>query len=161
MKTIEQQQRTQAKTKILVVDDHPIVRQGLTQLIDHETDLTVTAQAETALIALNVVDSRHIDLAIIDISLIGSDGIDLAREIKSRHPNIPILMLTMHDEPLFAERAFLAGAQGYILKREAPGKIIDAIRIILDGKRYVTQEVAQKLSENNMWHDIDKESPSD
>jgi DNA-binding NarL/FixJ family response regulator len=141
------------KTRILLVDDHPIVRQGLTQLIDHESDLTVIAQAETANLAMQAVETHHIDLAIIDISLVGSNGIDLAKEIKARYPKLPVLMLTMHDEPIFAERAFQAGARGYILKREAPGKIISAIRIMLAGRQYITREVAQKITNNDTWQD--------
>jgi len=154
MNATDQRPATRAKTRILLVDDHPIVRQGLTQLIDHESDLTVTAQAETHSLAMQAVETQHIDLAIIDISLVGSNGIDLAKEIKTRYPKLPVLMLTMHDEPIFAERAFLAGARGYILKREAPGKIIGAIRIMLAGRQYITKEVAQKLGNNDTWQDM-------
>jgi DNA-binding NarL/FixJ family response regulator len=151
MSTSEKHHAAKAKTKILLVDDHPIVRQGLTQLIDHESDLSVAAQTDSEKVAIHAVETKNIDLAIIDISLVGFNGIDLAKKIKKRFPGLPVLMLTMHDEPIFAERAFHAGARGYILKREAPGKIITAIRIMLAGRQYITREVAQKLTKNDTW----------
>ncbi len=134
------------KKYILVVDDHPILRQGLKQLIDHEPDLVVCAEAEDAENALNQIERHNIDLAIVDISIIGTDGIGLTGQIKTRYPQIPVLILTMHDELLYAKRAFRAGAEGYVEKREAADTIITAIRKILGGEKYISKQMAEKIS---------------
>ena len=124
------------KTRILVVDDHPVVRQGLTSLINLESDLGVCAQAENAVQALEVIEKEKVDLAIVDISLGGTNGIRHTEQIKSTHPHLPVLILTIHNEDLYAERALQAGAKGYVNKHEAAETIITAIRLILSGKEY-------------------------
>jgi DNA-binding NarL/FixJ family response regulator len=132
------------KTKILIVDDHPILRRGLMQIINEEPDLEVYAEAENAAQAIEVLERQPIDLAIVDISLDGIDGIDLTAKIKSEHPHIPVLVLTMHEEREYAKRAFGAGAKGYVTKHENAETIIAAIRLVLLGKSYVSEIMTQK-----------------
>lgn len=130
------------KTRILVVDDHAVIREGLTLLINQEADLVVSAQAENAEDALDILRKQPLDLAIVDISLDGTNGIQLTEKIKSQYPHLPVLILTMHDEALYAKNAFEAGARGYITKREAADTIITAIRLILSGKNYMSGKLA-------------------
>jgi DNA-binding NarL/FixJ family response regulator len=132
-------------TKILVVDDHPIVRQGLAQLIDEEPDLDVYAQAEEAHEAMSIIKHRRPDLVIVDISLKETSGLELIKDIKATYPNLPVLALSMHDESLYAERSLRAGARGYVMKTEATAKVVDAIRKILSGRIYVSDNVAGKM----------------
>jgi DNA-binding NarL/FixJ family response regulator len=133
------------KTRILVVDDHAIVREGLSLLINQELDLVVCAKAENAEDALDSLETEEIDLAIVDISLEGRSGLQLTEQIKSRYPNLPVLILTMHDEALYAKRAFQAGAKGFITKHEAAETIVAAIRLMLAGKDYISETMTQKL----------------
>lgn len=133
------------KTRILVVDDHTVVRQGLTLLINQEPDLVVCAEAENATQALEAIEKKQIDLAIVDISLDGTNGIQLTEKIKSQRPHLPVLILTMHDEALYAKRAFQAGAEGYVTKHEAAETIITAIRLMLSGKDYIGERMAQRF----------------
>ncbi len=146
MKNHNQFDKNQNKINILVVDDHPILRQGLRQLINHEPDLVVCAEAENAEHALVEIERHDVDLAIVDISIIGTDGVQLTGQIKMRHPQIPVLILTMHDELLYAKRAFRAGAEGYVEKRGAAETIIIAIRTVLRGEKYVSKQMAEKIS---------------
>ncbi len=134
-----------SKTKILVVDDHPIVRQGLAQLIDEEPDLDVYAQAEEAHEAMSIIKQRRPDLVIVDISLKETSGLELIKDIKAAYPNLPVLALSMHDESLYAERSLRAGARGYVMKTEATVKVVDAIRKILSGRIYVSDNIAGKM----------------
>ena len=135
MKEKEENQNI-GKTRILIVDDHPVVRQGVTCLINMESDLVVCAEAENATQALEVLEKGTIDLAIVDVSLDGTNGIQLTEKIKSNCPGLPVLILTIHDERDYAERALEAGAKGYVNKREAAETIIAAIRLVLSGKQY-------------------------
>src|SRR4029077_2166210 len=107
------------KARVLLVDDHPIVRQGLGQLINEEADLSVVSEAEDFQQALSALESTPVDVAIVDISLKERSGIELIKEIRARKPDLPILVLSMHDESLHAERVLRAGAKGYIMKQEA------------------------------------------
>jgi DNA-binding NarL/FixJ family response regulator len=132
------------KTRILVVDDHAIVRQGLTRLIEAECDLQVCSEAENAVQALEAVEKQQFDLAIVDISLEGTSGLELTERMKLRCPNLIVLVLSMHDGLLYAQRALRAGAAGYIAKYEAAEKIITAIRRVLSGKIYVSDSRAVK-----------------
>ncbi|MHC4544785.1 MAG: response regulator [Planctomycetota bacterium] len=134
-----------SKSRILIVDDHTVVRQGLTLLIDQEPDLVVCAEAENATEALETIERQHVDLAIVDISLDGPNGIQLTERIKSQNPHLPVLVLTMHDEELYVKRAFQAGAKGYITKHEAAETIITAIRLMLSGKDYISETMKQKF----------------
>lgn len=133
------------RTKILVVDDHPIVRQGLSLLINQEEDLQVCGEAENAHEALNAIESLEPDMAIVDISLEGVNGVELIKNIKARFPGLLILVLSMHDESLYAERALRAGANGYIMKQEANEKVMEAIRQVLAGEIYVSDKLASKM----------------
>jgi len=133
------------KSGILIVDDHAVVRQGLTLLINQEPDLMVCAEAENANKALETIEKQQVDLAIIDISLEGPNGIQLTERIKSQHPNLPVLVLTMHDEEIYVKRAFQAGAKGYVTKHEAAETVITAIHLILSGKDYISETMKQKF----------------
>ncbi|MGA9356423.1 MAG: response regulator transcription factor [Terriglobales bacterium] len=134
-----------AKQRILVVDDHPIVRQGLALLINREADLVVCGEAEEATGAIHVLASSHPDVLILDISLNGPDGLDLLKTIRTTHPALPVLILSMHDESIYAERALRAGANGYIMKQEATEKVLVAVRRILSGEIYVSDRIANKM----------------
>ncbi len=131
--------------KILIVDDHPIVRQGLSDLIEQEPDLTVCGQAETARKAMVAIKDLAPDLIVLDISLKDSSGIDLIKDIGAQLEDVAILVLSMHDESLYAERVIRAGARGYIMKAEAPDKVISAIHKVLSGQVYVSNEMAARM----------------
>jgi DNA-binding NarL/FixJ family response regulator len=139
------QNQTVAKKRILVVDDHPIVRQGLALLINREPDMLVCGEAEEAMGALHVLASAHPDVLIVDISLTGPDGLDLLKTIRTTHPTLPVLILSMHDESIYAERALRAGANGYIMKQEATEKVLVAVRRILSGEIYVSDLIANQM----------------
>ncbi len=133
------------KSKILIVDDHPIVRQGLAELVNHENDLAVCGQAEDAHQAMKAIKELRPDMAVVDISLRETSGIELIKDINVQYPDLPVLALSMHDESLYAERALRAGAKGYIMKAEATEKVITAIREILNGEIYVSDKMATKM----------------
>jgi DNA-binding NarL/FixJ family response regulator len=143
--TLKTQSPAAAKRRILVVDDHPIVRQGLALMLNREADLVVCGEAEDANGAMLVMTSAHPDVLILDISLNGPDGLDLLKTIRTTHPTLPVLILSMHDESIYAERALRAGANGYIMKQEATEKVLVAVRRILNGEIYVSDRVANKL----------------
>ncbi|MFN7141356.1 MAG: response regulator, partial [Limisphaerales bacterium] len=136
---------TQKKNTILVVDDHQLFREGLSQMINRESDLQVTAEAADDVSALEAMEKHHPDMAIIDISLAGSNGIDLIKRIRLTDTETPILVLSMHDESLYAERALRAGANGYIMKQEANRKVRDAIRQVLSGEIYLSEKMSSQL----------------
>ena len=131
-------------TRILIVDDHAIVRQGLIKLIGTETDLKVCFEAENANSAMEAMDTQEFDLAIVDISLEGINGLELTEKMKLRHPEMIVLILSMYDGLFYAQRALRAGASGYVAKYEAAEKIISAIRQVLSGKTYVSDSRAVK-----------------
>jgi len=133
------------KTRILIVDDHPIVRQGLAELINHESDLVVCGQAEDSHGAIKAIRELNPSMAIIDISLKQTSGLELTKDIHSQYPDLPVLVLSMHDETLYAERALRAGAMGYIMKQEATENVIAAIRRILGGEIYVSDRMAARM----------------
>jgi len=133
------------KNRVLVVDDHPIVRQGLALLINQEPDLLVCGEAEEAVGAMKVLASCRPDILIVDVSLNGPDGLDLLKNLRSSHPTLPVLILSMHDELMYAERALRAGANGYIMKQEATEKVLVALRRILAGEIYVSDRIANQL----------------
>src|SRR4051812_38389417 len=133
------------KRSVLLIDDHPIVRQGLSQLINQEHDLHVVSEAASAREALDAMDRGSPDIAIVDISLDDRSGIELIKDLRARDPNLPVLALSMHDEALYAERALRAGAKGYIMKQEATEKVMGAIRKVLEGQIYVSERMASRL----------------
>jgi len=134
------------KKRIFLVDDHPLVREWLTNLIQQQPDLTVCGETESAPTALSAVAAEKPDLVIADINLKNSSGIELIKSLKGTHPEIPILVLSMYDESLYAERVFRAGARGYVNKRETAQKVVGAIRRVLDGKLYVSEKAAEILA---------------
>jgi DNA-binding NarL/FixJ family response regulator len=134
-----------SKSRILLVDDHPIVRQGLAELIDHEKDLAVCGVADDVHKALDQIGTLAPDLVIVDISLRGSNGIELLKNIKVRYPKQSVLMLSMHDESLYAVRALRAGAAGYVMKQEATEKVLTAIRQVLNGEIYLSERMEKKM----------------
>ena len=133
------------KRKVFVVDDHPIVRQGLALMINAEDDLTVCGTAEEAQTALPAIAEIRPDLLIIDISLNGPDGLELVKHVRVLFPELPILVLSMHDETTYAERALRARANGYIMKQEATEKVLVAVRRILSGGIYLSDRMANKI----------------
>ena len=133
------------KKTVFVVDDHPIVRQGLTLLIDREADLSVCGEAEEMHAALRAIPTLHPDILIVDISLNGPDGLELLKNVRITWPRLPVLVLSMHDESIYAERALRAGANGYIMKQEATEKVLVALRRILSGEIYVSSRVANSM----------------
>lgn len=134
------------KARTLIVDDHPVVRQGLAQLINQEPDLGLCVEAADTEEALRAVGQHNIDMAIIDISLRGKiTGIELIKHIKARNPALPVLIFSMHDELPYVELALKAGAAGYIVKQEASKSVILAIRRVLSGKIYLSDKVAAKF----------------
>jgi len=133
------------KTRILIVDDHPIVREHLGQLIQQQQDLAMCGEADDLVSGMAAVRKLRPDMVIMDISLKGAYGMDLIKEIKEDFPKLPVLVLSMHDELLFAERALRAGAKGYITKQEATHSILEAIRQVLRGKVYLNQKMGDVL----------------
>ena len=133
------------KRRVFVVDDHPIVRQGLALLINRESDLMVCGEAEDAHTAVQLVATTNPDILVVDISLNGPDGLDLLKDVRTKHPELPVLILSMHDESIYAERALRAGAQGYIMKQEATEKVLVALRRILSHEIYVSEHIANRM----------------
>ncbi|MGA2596082.1 MAG: response regulator transcription factor [Bryobacteraceae bacterium] len=133
------------RRRVFIVDDHPIVRQGLALLINREPDLSVCGDAEEASSALRRIEDMKPDLVVVDISLNGPDGLDLLKDIRSHYPNLPVLILSMLDESLYAERSLRAGASGYIMKQEATERVLIAIRRILGGEIYVSDRMANRM----------------
>lgn len=132
------------KKKVFIVDDHPVVRQGLTAFINGEDDLVVCGDAEEANDAIKKINQLRPNIIIADISLKGTGGLELTTAIKARF-NIPVLVLSMHDESIYAERAIRAGARGYVMKKESMDIVVLAIHEILSGKMYMSEELKQRL----------------
>jgi DNA-binding NarL/FixJ family response regulator len=130
---------------VFLVDDHPIVRQGLTLLINQEPDLAVCGEAEEMHSALQAIPAMKPDIIIVDISLHGPDGLELLKHVRMKVPSLPVLILSMHDESVYAERALRAGANGYIMKQEATEKVLVALRRILSGEIYVSDRIANSM----------------
>jgi DNA-binding NarL/FixJ family response regulator len=135
---------SEKKYKILIVDDHPIFCLGMSEVINKEKDLMVCGSEDSAPKAVKAIAELKPDLVIVDISLKDSDGIDLVKEITIRFPGLPVLMLSMYDESLYAERALLAGARGYIMKQEATTLVAQALRKVLKGEIYASANVKEK-----------------
>lgn len=133
------------KKQILVVDDHPIMREGLIKLINKEEDLFVSGEAGTATEALQSIEKNKPDLAIIDISLVGTSGLELTKNILSLYPQMPILIISLYEESFYLDRVLKAGAKGYLMKQEAKEKFILAVRKILAGEIYVSEKMKTNL----------------
>jgi DNA-binding NarL/FixJ family response regulator len=136
-----------AAKRVLIVDDHPMMRQGLAQLIDNEPDLKVVAEADTGGEGLDIVVAQKLDLAVLDISLPDKNGLELIKDIRSVKPELPVLIMSMHDEALYAERVLRAGARGYIMKQEGGKKLLQAIRQVLTGQIYVSEKMSARILE--------------
>jgi len=138
-------QKAKQTKRILVVDDHPIFRSGLAGLLNQQPDLEVCGQADSAPLALDQMRKHRPDLAIIDVSLKGTNGIELVKLMKAEQPKLMTLILSMHDETLYALRALKAGALGYLMKAEAPEPVLRAVRQVLEGNLFVSPRFAEKL----------------
>ncbi|RPI63221.1 MAG: DNA-binding response regulator [Planctomycetaceae bacterium] len=135
----------QPAIKVFIVDDHPIIRQGLAQLIRQEPDMVYCGDAEDASDALKAIEQCQPDIALVDISLKTSNGIELIKDLRIRQPNLAILVLSMHDESFYAERVLRAGARGYVMKEEATERVVQAIRQILAGKIYLSEKMSASM----------------
>jgi DNA-binding NarL/FixJ family response regulator len=135
------------KAKVVLVDDHPLVREWLATLINQQSDLQVCGEADSAPKAMQVIGAVNPEIAIVDISMEGGSGIELIKNIKASHPDVMVIVLSMHDEALYAERALRAGARGYIMKREATKGVLQAIRCVLGGKLYLSDKMAMMMAE--------------
>ena len=136
------------RKKVFIVDDHPVVRDGLITLIEHEQDFNVCGNADDAPEALKSISELKPDVVIVDIGLKSSDGIELTKSIKTRYPRMPVVVLSIHDESVYAERALHAGASGYLMKEAASNDIITAIRTVISGEIYVSDQMAKKFLGN-------------
>jgi DNA-binding NarL/FixJ family response regulator len=133
--------------KLIIVDDHPVMRQGLSQLINQEANLSVTAEASSAEEALTVLEQHKPELALVDLTLPGKSGIELIKDIRSMFPEISVLVISMHDESLYAERVLRAGGRGYVMKDSGSEKILEAIQTVVTGKIYVSEKISNKILE--------------
>jgi len=153
MKTFEAAAKTASSTgtakkdamRVLIVDDHPLLRKGVSQLIDQEKDLVVVGEAEDANKAITAIENTKPDIALIDISLNGTSGIELLKNIKARFPKLKMLVLSMHDESVYAHRALRAGASGYIMKQEGTEKVLLALRKVLQGEVYLSDRLGNRM----------------
>ena len=141
----KQAKKIERKTQILLVDDHPVVRDGLTTIINHQLDLTVCGGADDAHHALKAIGEFKPDVVVVDISLKNSDGIELTKSIKAKYPTLPVVVLSVHDESVYAERALRAGARAYLMKEVASENIVNALRTVLKGEIYVSDTVSKKF----------------
>ena len=140
--------RANAQTRILIVDDHPMMRQGLAQLVNNEPDLAVCCEVENAHQALAAIDKARPDLVLADITLPDKSGIELIKDIQAIHPGLAVLVISMHDESLYAERVLRAGGRGYIMKHEGGKKLMEAIRQVLSGQIYVSEKMSARILES-------------
>jgi DNA-binding NarL/FixJ family response regulator len=133
--------------RILIVDDHPMMRTGLAQLINNEPDLKVCAEADTSGQAVAAAMKLKLDIALLDISLPDKNGIELIKDLRALKPELPLLVVSMHDETVYAERVLRAGARGYIMKQEGGQKFLQAIRQVLDGRIFVSDKMSARILE--------------
>ena len=134
-----------AKKQVFLVDDHPLVRQALSQLINQEGDLAVCGEAEGAPEALRSIAALKPDVAVVDLTLKEGSGLDLVKDLKLRHPDLPVLVLSMHDESTYAERLLRSGARGYVMKDQASDKVVTALRRVLDGEVYLSEKMSARI----------------
>jgi DNA-binding NarL/FixJ family response regulator len=144
----------------LVVDDHPVFRKGLVALIKSDDHYEVCGEAGTAAEALTTLDKEVPDIALVDISLVGKSGLDLVKTLKAAHPEMLILIISMHDEIVYAKRALKAGARGYVMKQEAASVMLAAIKTVLSGKIYVSAAMRDRLLESMFIRGEETEAPS-
>jgi len=132
--------------KVLIADDHTIVRKGLEQILEETSDLTVAGQAKNGHQVIEKISKDHFDVVVLDISMPGRNGLDILKQIKSIQPKLPILILSMYPEDQYAKRVLKAGAQGYISKESATEQLVTAIRRVAGGRKYITANLAEKLA---------------
>jgi DNA-binding NarL/FixJ family response regulator len=147
MKATRSQRTAKAPKRILIVDDHPITRYGLTQLISHEPDLLVCGEAESAAQALAAIKSARPDLVLADITMPGRSGLEFIKDLQTQHPGVAVLVMSMHDETIYAERVLRAGGRGYIMKNEGGERLLEAIRQVLQGQVYISRSMSAALLE--------------
>ena len=145
MKTRRPSGNTSGKRRVLIIDDHPLLREGLTLVINQQNDLAVCGEAADARQAFVAIAKLKPDVALVDISLETSSGLELIKDAHAQFPKLIMLACSMHDEALYAERALRAGARGYIMKREPTGELIDAIRHVLTGELYTSRKMAGRM----------------
>lgn len=133
------------KKRVIIVDDHPLIRQGIRTLLSNEDDLEVCSEAESAAGALASMEKAKPDIAIVDLTLKESSGLELLKDIRIRYPDVLVLVVSMRDEGLYAERVLRAGARGYVTKEEGPEMVLEGIRKILQGQIYVSEKMASKV----------------
>jgi len=131
--------------KIVIIDDHPLMRKGLAMSLESEADIRVAAQAASAEDGLGIIEAEDPDLVVVDISLPGMSGIELVKQVQAIRPEMKTLVVSRHDEALYAERAIRAGAKGYVMKLEAPDVMIKAVRRVMNGGIYVSEKVNERL----------------
>jgi DNA-binding NarL/FixJ family response regulator len=136
---------TGRRVHVLIVDDHPMTRSGLAHMINHQPDMIVSGEAESAAQALAALEASVPDLMLVDITLPGKSGLELIKDIKAMHPGLPVLVISMHDESLYADRVLRAGARGYITKHEGGEKLMRAVRHVLSGKVYVSEDMSAHI----------------
>ena len=156
MKTNIKPAAAKTRKRILIMDDHPITRQGLSQLLSREADLLVCGEVDTAEQAFAAIKSRRPDLILTDLTLPGKSGLDFIREMKALHPGVKTMVLSMHDEGIYAERAVRAGAGGYVMKSESGEKLLRAIRQVLAGEICVSEKVSGALLNHLAGHRSDR-----
>ncbi|MCB2166305.1 MAG: response regulator transcription factor [Deltaproteobacteria bacterium] len=132
--------------KVLLADDHSIVREGLRRIVEESGDLEVVAEAADGREALKQVEELSPDVAVVDISMPGIDGLEVVSRLKDTHPGLPVLILTMHEEAQYIVRAIEAGAMGYLTKQSAPEQLVTAIRRVYSGQRYITDDATEALA---------------
>ena len=137
----------QMQSRLLVVDDHPMTRYGIVRLIEQQPDLVVCGEAENASRALAAIRDLKPQVVLADLTMPGGEGLEFVKDMRSLHPEIAVLVVSMHDEALYAERALRAGARGYIMKNEGGEKLVEAIRQVLQGKTYVSENMSGKVLE--------------
>ena len=149
LKLAAQKQNRRKSKRIVIVDDHPVLRKGLGRIINSNGDFVVCGEAGEANEGMALIRRERPDLVIADIGLPGASGIELTKNIRAEFPDMPVLILSMHEESLYAMRALRAGATGYIIKQEAIEKIADALREVLSGRRYLSPAISQQLGANS------------
>lgn len=134
-----------AKKSILIVDDHPVFRAGLTALVNLESDLAIAGEAHDSVQAMSAIESLRPDLVLMDMSLPGKSGLELLKDVRAMHPGLPVLIISMHDEAIYAERVLKAGGRGYIMKQAGPDKVIEAVRRVLEGRVFVSERISAQI----------------
>jgi DNA-binding NarL/FixJ family response regulator len=152
MKKADPPARTESRKRILILDDHPMTRHGLAQLINREPDIAVCGEATVASQAFAAIPSTKPDLVLADITMPGKSGLEFIKDMKAHYPEIPILVISMHSESIYAERVLRSGGRGYVMKSEGGERVLEAIRHVLDGAIYVSRGMAAVLLDN--WSQI-------